>query len=144
MSAAFEPIRKALAAFFEAGWKDGGQPRTPVAWPNVSFKPPENRPWVRFTILSAEARRHLITGSRQTGQRITGLVVIQVFTPAGSGDGAAMTLADQAKELFSERRIEVAAGKDPLATAVPEARVIGADREWYQVNVSTPFEYLET
>ncbi len=145
MSTTIEDVRRALALHFETGWQDeAGGARTPVAWPNVSFSPPADAAWVRFTLLPAEARRHLITGQRETGQRITGLVVIQVFTPAGAGDGEAMTLAGVAGDLWTERRIEALPGRDPLFTFVPEIRVIGAAREWFQVNVTIPFEHLTT
>lgn len=138
----YDSIRQALALHFQDNWKDGDDPRTPIAWPNVSFEPPALAPWVRLTLVFSEARRALLTGDRETGQRIVGLVIVQVFTPAGGGDGPCFALADAIADVWKERRIEIVPGSEPIVTGVSEPVVVGASREWFQVNVSTPFEYL--
>lgn len=142
----YDKIRAALAGYFSANWDD-----TAIAWPNVTFTPTAGMPWVRFTILLAGADRELITGSADTGELIYGSIVVQVFAPVGTGDGAAMALVDSVKALFKEKKIVVNAGKDPLFTFVPRVNVVGNDPLigdsrvlWFQVNVETPFEFLET
>ncbi|MCE5229008.1 DUF4128 domain-containing protein [bacterium] len=140
MSGSYEAIRKALATYIRDNWTS----RTPVAWPNESFTPSAGIAWVRFTVLFSEAGRALITGSRDKGTMIRGLVVLQVFTPSGAGDSEISSLLDAASDLFKERRVEVSQGKAPLITKVPEPQIVGDSSGWFQVNLTTPFEFLET
>lgn len=140
MSGSYEGIRKALTTYFKDNWTF----RTPVAWPNESFTPSVGVSWVRFTVLFSDAGRALITGSREKGTMIHGLIVLQVFTPSGSGDSVISSLLDAANDLFKERRVEVIQGKAPLITKVPEPQIVGDSSGWFQVNLTTPFEFLET
>lgn len=140
MSGSYEGIRKALATYFKDNWAS----RTPVAWPNESFTPSTGVTWVRFTVLFSDVNRALITGSRDKGTMIHGLIVLQVFTPSGSGDSDISSLLDAASDLLKERRIEVSEGKAPLITKVPEPQIVGDSSGWFQINLTTPFEFLET
>lgn len=140
MSGSYEAIRKALATYFETNWT----PRTPIAWPNESFTPSAGIACVRFTVLFSDTSRALITGSREKGTMIRGLIVLQVFTPSGAGDSEISSLLDAASDLLKERRVEVTQGKAPLITKVPEPQIVGDSNGWFQVNLTTSFEFLET
>lgn len=62
----------AIRQHFADGW-DG---RTPVAWPNVDFEPPEDgSPWVRLTILGADAVQAEF-GLDDRRFRHTGIVIV--------------------------------------------------------------------
>lgn len=63
-----------------------------------------------------------------------GEIVVQVFTPSGSGDGTAATLADAIGTLFSK----YASGG--VQCQEPEAPVIVGDADgWYQINAIIPW-----
>lgn len=116
----------------------------PVAWPNESFTAPSPPAlWLRVSILSGETERGVMTGSRSTGQRRSGRLVLQIFAPRGQGDGAALTLATSLSDELREKRLPLAGGAIDLHT--PSVLPLGDDgRGWWQANVSIPYDSLKT
>lgn len=94
--------------------------------------PTRGSAWVRVSIVQGEARQveHGITRRF----RRAGVVVVQIFTPAGSGTGDALTLADYVRDVFEGRTIN---GVLFRATSVDR---VGIDGPWYQINARTPFQ----
>lgn len=107
----------------------------PIAWPNVSFTPPEPKSaWVRFNVIDGEQKQTSI-GNTTNNHRNVGLVVIQIFTPDNEGDSLALTTADTIAAIF----------RNWCGTTVhcraSSVKVIGPDGlGWFQVNVTTPFQ----
>ena len=65
--------------------------------------PTRNEPFVRLTILNGEARQ--VENGNTNRWRRPGIVEIQIFVPAGSGDGLAHELADSVRDIFEGRTI---------------------------------------
>lgn len=133
----FDAIRRALTTHFLAEW---GQ-TTPVALPNAAFTPPSAAPWVRLTILFANSERTLLTGDPATGTTTSGLLVLQVFVPEGTGDGGAMRLADTASGILHERTLTIPLAVQSLRLYTPRVNTIGPSGGWHQINVACPFEF---
>jgi hypothetical protein len=108
------------------------QPTIPVAYPNVAFTPPAAAPWVRLSITDATAKQ-VSLGAAQNYHRHNGLVMIEVFVPVATGDSTALTLADDAADIF---RSWQSVG---LQFRTPSIRTLGSDGTWYQVNVLIEF-----
>lgn len=101
---------------------------TPVCWPNTPPLTNLNKPWVRFNVIDATPT---IQNTFDLPYQLTrGFVAIQVFTPAGSGDGTAWALANQVKALFD------AFESGNLACEICEIKTVGTADGWYQLNVS--------
>lgn len=103
---------------------------TPVAWPNVSFTPPDGEAWVRIGIQPSGA--DLTT----MGGRVwyDGAAMVQVFVPANTGDGEARALAEQVCGIF--RNVEA----DGIIYDTPYTTTGGTnDSGWFQVNVWAPY-----
>lgn len=106
---------------------------TPVAWPNVAFKPVTDQAWIRLTIKDGPCHR-VELGAGQIHERGGGTIYVQVFVPEGKGTSPALTLADQIAAIFREWTY------DNIACRTPSIRDFGSDGNgWYQVNVETPF-----
>lgn len=106
---------------------------TGIAVPNKEFEPTADEPWVRVSILGADAA---LVSSGNTGDRRyrhTGLVSVQVFVPKNTGDGVARTLAEQACAVF--RGVTA----DDVVYGAPYVTPGGTDGNWYQLNVWAPF-----
>lgn len=108
------------------------QPTIPVSYPNVAFTPPTGAPWVRVSIADATAKQASL-GATQNFHRHNGIVTIEVFAPVATGDSQALTLADDAADIF---RGWQSVG---VQFRTPSIRTIGSDGTWYQVTVLTEF-----
>ena len=136
----YQDIRKTLTARMKTLWTHG----EPVAYPNQPLNPPNNQSWLRLEILTGVVNREVLTGDLAQGTLIQGSIEVQILTPLDSGDGLAMQLADLARDIWNEADIEVYAGKQKLVCKATEIRRYGPADVFYQVNVSTPFEFLTT
>ena len=105
---------------------------TQICWPNTPPLTALNTPWVRFTVIPFS--RTWPTVPAGTKRVMDGEIVVQVFVPSGSGDGAAATLADSIGTLFSG----YASGG--VQCHEPSAPVVVGDMDgWYQINAKIPW-----
>jgi len=106
-----------------------------IAWPNVSFTPPADAPWLRFTITEGTANTPAF-GSGVV-YRHPGNVIVQVFVPANEGDGRARSIADTVAAVYRGKRLTPGI----RFFDAPYVNTVGRDGDWFQVNVVAPFEY---
>ena len=127
----FESTANTIRSRFNTQFSSS-RPNVEIAWENVHFEPNNGKPWVRFTITEGESFQSAITPEF----RHPGVIIVQVFTPDGQGDGEARAIADDVVSAFqgvTDAGIIYRAGS---------VNVIGADGNgWYQINVSIPFQY---
>jgi len=109
------------------------QPTVPIHYDNDAGDPPDSGPWVRLTILDGDASQVSLGATRRW--RNPGVVTIQVFVEVGIGDGLAREIADDVAAIF--RGVTVSG----VIFRAPSIRRVGPDGKWYQVNVSTPFQF---
>lgn len=114
----------------------------PVEWPNRPFnKPAEGITWVRFTVLDVSSVQIEMGSPASNTNRTFGSLVIQIFTPAGSGDGAGLGLADTLGALYRQQKFNFP--DDPPSGHVrmrnPVAKTIGRDGSYWQTNLIIPF-----
>lgn len=127
--------KDALLTGFNTGWAD----RTPVAWDNTKFSPPDTDPWVRFAIRMSESEQDSLgrTGNRKF--RRTGRVFVQIFqlnNEQGLTGGDTLTDA-----VLSVMEGNTFSGVYTLAGSPQE---IGPSDKWWQINVSIPFWFQTT
>lgn len=128
MTAAFE--REAVGTVLQ-NWA-----ATPISWPNRDFTPPESSEWIAVSIRAGDSQQIEI-GSPTITHRHSGLVYVQIFSPIGKGDKAALDIADQIAALFRRYRQSVTNGGIVFRT--PTIRAVGVDGAFFQVNVSVPY-----
>ena len=104
----------------------------PICWPNTKQLTALNAPWVRFNIIPF-ARTWPTTPSG-TKRIMDGEIVVQVFTPSGSGSGTARTLADAIGALFNKYASGGVQCHEPKAPVV-----VGDVDGWYQINAIIPW-----
>jgi len=108
------------------------QPGVRYTFGDVEFSPPENEAWVQLHILSGE-QRQVSMGKYRRFRRI-GVVMVQIFVPAGSGDGEARELADSVTAIFEGRTVN---GVIFRGTGLNRVGVTGS---WVQWNAATPYQ----
>jgi len=111
----------------------------PVAWENVNYEPTEGDAWIRPTNLPSGAQSVGIA----TGQsiRTRGFYQIDIFTPAGNGPGAALTLADQIADHFSYG-LRLTRGGSVAVLGTPVQDPASASGAWFRVAVIVPYDVL--
>ena len=114
-------------------------PSVPVVFNNVSYSPTSNSSWVQC-LLSFGGNEYLSQGlTTDSRNRIIGVVVINVFTPAGIGSGANYTIGKRIRDLYNR---VIVSGIYFDAPTGPE--VLSASPEGYfQTQVRVTFEFIE-
>jgi hypothetical protein len=131
----FAADTSAIRARFEALWPAKFTPAVPHCFADertpASFTSAK-APWVRLTIIPGK-QTQVEMGNQRRFRRI-GLVVLDVFVPAGSGEGRAMELCDAFADIFMARTIS---GIVFRATSVDR---VGTTDAWTQFSASTPYQ----
>jgi len=112
-------------------------PSYPVSYQNAPFTPPNGAPWLQvFLRLGDNSYATLKTINRQTG-----VLVVNVYTPVGTGTGANFTIAERIRALFDRQTIsgiifDAASGPAQVTPASPEP--------YYQTQLTVTLEaYLD-
>lgn len=139
----FELERLAIGTEFETLWVSGGKARTPIAWENKQFTPPNKAAYVRLTVRNSEGLR-LTFGDLDgvADYRYPGIVFVQVFVPEDTGDKDARKLADAAAAIFRSKTLNMMDGvtlKGVIRMRTPRVDVIGARDGYFQMNVMIPY-----
>ena len=71
----------------------------PIAWPNITFEPPDDAPYGRVYVLPAQTVGQDFEGELRTYQ---GILQLNIIVPAGSGVTQARGLAKSFADAFPE------------------------------------------
>lgn len=113
-------------------------PAIPVDWPNKEFEKPQGQTWIRFTVKDQKGTQ-IEMGSVNNTHRVQGSLILQVFVPADSGDGAALTLCDTLGELYRQQVLNFPDNSGHVRMRDPVAIPVGRDGAFWQTNVVIPF-----
>lgn len=108
------------------------QPTIPFSFGDVDYDPPKDTTWVRLNVLPG-AQRQVSMGIRRRFRRV-GVVLVQIFVPAGSGDGLAKELGDSVANVFMGRTIN---GVIFRGTGVER---VGVEGPWGLWRSTTPYQ----
>lgn len=133
----FDTTSQVIRDRFNTEWALA-QPNVPFAFDNQgkdeSTFPSRDSAWVRLIILDAESTQ--VEMGMQRRWRRPGMVDVQVFIPAGDGDGLAAELCDTVRDIFEGRTIS-----GVIFRATSRRRVgRGRDSAWVLWSASTAFQ----
>lgn len=131
-----DAIRQALAPV-AAAWAGTG---FIINYPDVVENVPlTSVPWARVTLQHAQSDQRSISrpGQLYTSQ---GIMIIQVFTPQGSGISSTQKTSLVTLILSALRGQQTDGGLFFMRVTPKE---IGASGQWYQTNISCQFQYDE-
>jgi len=115
-------------------------PAIPVVFNNVSYAPTPNSSWVQCW-LSFGANEYLSQGLTTDSQnRIVGVIVINIFTPAGVGSGANYTIGKRIRDLYNRVIVSGVYFDAPIG---PEVVGTPAPEGYFQTQVRVTFEFIE-
>ena len=114
-------------------------PAIPVVFNNVSYSPTPNSSWVQC-LLSFGANEYLSQGLTSDSQnRIVGIIVVNIFTPAGVGAGANYTIGKRIRDLYNRVIVSGVYFDAPIGPEVVSASPEG----YFQTQVRVTFEFIE-
>jgi len=108
------------------------QPSVPFSFQDVEYNPSKDTAWVRCGIITGE-QTQVSMGTLRRFRRV-GVVAVQIFVPAGSGDGLAKELADSVANIFQGQTIN---GVIFRGTGLDR---VGIDGAWAVWTASTPYQ----
>lgn len=108
-----------------------------IAFDNEDIKSPKDEPWVRLVVRHLGRDQNTLGRAGNRRFRASALVLIQVYTVAGTGTKQSDELAKEAADIFEGVSFS---GLDFRSAT---ARETGPDGKWYQQVVEAPFDYDE-
>jgi hypothetical protein len=118
-------IRTAIETRFNSNWNT-----TPIAWENVAFTPPDNSPFVTFSIqFGRDDTIAMLKGHRQYGT-----IEVNIFVPEATGTATALGYADTIAAIYRDVLFSNIHCSGTVIRTVPQHT-----KGWFQVNVSVPF-----
>lgn len=121
----------AIEARIESQWGD----TTEVAWGNVDFQPPGNEEWLQVSVLWGET--YMETMEPTAGNRLYGLVQLDLYGPKGRGLGDMLELVDTARDILNRWE---GSGVQFGASSAP---VPIEDDQFARLSIRTPFDVVE-
>ena len=115
-------------------------PAIPVVFGNMAYEPTPGSSWVQCLVAFSnnEYLSHgLTTNSRN---RITGLMLINVFTAKGVGPGANYVIGKRVRDLYNRRIVSGVFFDAPIG---PEVLASPAPEGYFQTQVRVTFEFIE-
>lgn len=139
MSSSLNDVRSAIEG--RIATELAKSPAYPVSYQNVPFTPPNNSAWLQVQIRFGDNAYATLQGPSTGFNRQNGTLVVNIFTPVGTGSGANLTIAERVKDLFDRAKFssiifDPVTGPAAVAAAAPEA--------FYQTQLTATFEaYLD-
>jgi len=127
----FQSDSQTIRELFNAQWPIE-QPTIAFDFADVDYNPTKDEPWVRLNILTGEQTQ--VTMGKLRRFRRVGVVAVQIFIPAGSGDGLAKELADSVANIFMGRTVN---GVIFRGTGLDR---VGVDGAWGVWSANTPYQ----
>lgn len=138
MATVYRDIKAAIENYWLTKFLEGQ-----TIFPNVSEPDKTIDEFFRLKIDFVSRIRETLTGSPTTGQKVTGLLTVQVFNPVNTKAVAAYVSVDKVVDAFNELRLPAGTDYDDICFNVPQVNDLGnTSPEWHQVNVLCPFSQL--
>ena len=115
-------------------------PAISVVFTNMPFEPTPNSSFVQC-LVTFGANEYLSQGGTTSSRnRIVGLVVLNIFTPAGVGAGANYVIGKRVRDLYNRVIVSGVFFDAPIG---PEALATPAPEGYFQTQVRVTFESIE-
>lgn len=131
----FLTARDLISTAFNTGWSA----RTPVAWNNVQFTPPDTSAWVRFSVTNNFSSQQNLGSAPNRSFRRQGIVFVQVFVPLDDETGL------ENGDILAEAALSIFEGKQVSGIWFRNGSIaeVGPTDRWFQYNVTFDFQYDE-
>jgi len=115
-------------------------PAIPVVFGNMAYEPTPGSSWVQC-LTGFGANEYLsLGGTSASNNRITGLLLINIFSAKGVGPGANITIGKRIRDLYNRVIVSGVYFDAPIG---PETLAQPAPEGYFQTQVRVTFEFIE-
>lgn len=133
----------AVEAYVLDWWEnDAGYDPTALSFSGLATDPQGLSLWGRVTIRFGSGSLMTQGEVGAAANEISGVVLIQLFTPSGTGEGAITTAADYMRAALN--RIVIGNGQFMVPAPTGQPETDSEDSAWQTMTVSAPFVLIET
>lgn len=132
-------VKETLHQRWENEWVDGAEPRTPYAYENEKFDPPDGQ-WARFSVKRMPGGPGTLGPKGHRKMDRVGRVFIQLFEPPLGGTGNLSDLAEAAAKIFENCRL-LSDHDIRFGTVEPGDEGIIEQGRWWGVVIEGRFDY---
>ena len=132
MASGVKTAESAICARVEAVWSSN----IAIAWPQQDITPPDEESWLQVYVLWGDG--FMETMEPTAGNRLYGVLQLDLYGPRGIGYGALLTLADTARDMvnrWSGSGIQMGAASPPNKVD---------DETYARLMIRTPFDVVDT
>ena len=115
-------------------------PVLPVVFHNMAYEPTPSSSWVQCLTAFGANEYLSLGGTSASNNRITGLVLFNIFTPLGEGPGGNITIGKRIRVLYTRVIVSGVYFDAPIG---PEALASPAPEGYFQTQVRVTFEFIE-
>lgn len=126
-------LRRVVGTLLRDNWS-----RSDVAWPNRSYDPTDETPFIKVFILPGAAMTMEI-GASNVLEREVGIISIEVNVPVNSGEAEMDSMLDELAGIF-RRVAEQGASQERIQFRSPSFVELGIDGSWYQRSCDIPYQ----
>lgn len=135
---ALDEVRQAITQKLLTSGFSTAFPDVPVQYPNQAFQTPDDKTYIRLTIIHGDSIQAQLTNTRQV-DRYVGILQFDVVTPLDSGTQKQNNVADFLAKVFRRTNIPtLTAGTIVFKT--PSYLIVGQERGADRVVVRVPFK----
>ena len=117
-----------------------GSPVLPVVFNNMPYEPTPNSSWVQCLTAFGANEYLSLGGTTDSDNRITGLILFNIFTPKGVGPGANYVIGKRVRDLYNRVNVSGVYFDAPVG---PEALASPAPEGYFSTQVRVTFEFIE-
>ena len=117
-----------------------GSPAIPVVFHNMAYTPTPASDWVQCLVNFGSNEYLSMGGSTGSDNSVTGVVVINIFTPKGEGPGDNLTIGKRIRDLYNRVIVSGVHFNSPTG---PEVVASPAPEGYFQTQVTMTFETFE-
>jgi hypothetical protein len=119
-------------------------PTVPVVFNNVVFKPTPNTSWVQCQVSFGDSDNLTlqgdVVGDVGGDNLLTGLLLVNIFTPANTGTSASLVLGKRIRDLYNRINVSDIYFDAPIGPMVVNSTLPDG---FYQTQVRATFEFIE-
>jgi len=132
-------IRKTIESRIESELRDNTPPY-PIVFQNMNYTPEMDETWLQCLVNFVDSEYLTLGGGTVSDNKISGLVIVNIFTKTGVGYGDSLIVGKRIRDLYNRINISGVFFESPVG---PEVMSSPSPQGYFQTQVRCTFETYE-